>query len=225
MPEQTAIRVVLADDHPVFRHGVADLLASAGDFDVVAAVDNGTAAVRAVIDLVPDVAILDLAMPEMNGVAVIRKLVEGKCPTRSLILSVYESRVYVEQAFEAGACGYVLKRSAFNNIAQAVRAVRAGGTYFDPSLSGHVGGPGRVHFDQSTRDASAPLAERERDILRFVAYGFTSKEIASRLATTPKAVEAHKARACSRLGIGSRAQVVQFAILQGWLQGELADRC
>ncbi len=224
MADDTAVRVVLADDHPVFRHGVADLLKSTGEFDVVASVDSGAAAIRAVTDLGPDVAILDLAMPDLNGVTVIRRLAEGKCPTRSLILSVYENRVYVEQAFEAGACGYVLKRSAFNNIAQAVRAVRAGGIYVDPSLPGQAAGIGRVHPDQSARDASAPLAEREKEILRFVAYGFTSKEIAGRLATTPKAVEAQKARACGRLGIGSRAQVVQFAILQGWLQGELADR-
>lgn len=227
MPDlAAAIRVVLADDHPVFRHGVADLLAGSGEIEVVASVDTGAAAVRAVTDLAPDIAILDLAMPEMNGVAAIRKLAENKSPTRSLILSVYESRVYVEQAFEAGACGYVLKRSAFTNIAQAVRAVRAGGIYFDPSLPGHGSGSGHVRASPNLprRDAVGPLAEREMEILRFVAYGFTSKEIAGRLAISPKAVEAQKARACGRLGIGSRAQVVQFAILQGWLQGEIADK-
>lgn len=224
MPDDSTVRVVLADDHPVFRHGVEDLLGSTGEFQVVASVDSGPAAVRTVTDLVPDVAILDLAMPEMNGVAVIRRLAECGGPTRTLILSVYESRVYVEQAFGAGASGYVLKRSAFNSIAQAVRAVHAGGTYVDPSLPGQTNGMVRALPEQSARETSAALAEREGEILRFVAYGFTSKEIAGRLAMTPKAVEAQKARACSKLGIASRAQVVQFAILQGWLQGELADR-
>lgn len=223
MPDPAVIRVVLADDHPVFRHGVASLLADTGGIDVVASVETGTAAVRAVADLAPDVAVLDLAMPDMNGVAVIRRLAEGGHPTRSLILSAYESRVYVEQAFEAGACGYVLKRSAFLNVAQAVRAVRAGGTYLDPALAAQGKARGRVVPEPTTGEA-ASLAGRDRDILRFVAYGFTSKEIAARLTMTPKAVEAQKARACDRLGIGSRAQVVQFAILQGWLHGELADR-
>lgn len=222
MPERTAIRAVLADDHPVFRHGVADLLAGTGDFVIVASVDNGSAAVQVVSELAPDIAILDLAMPEMNGIAVIRKLADLGCPTRTIILSVYESRVYVDQAFEAGAGGYVLKRSAFLNIAQAGRAVCAGGTYVDPSLPARGTCQVRLAVAPLHHSAKAPLAERERDILRFVAFGFTSKEIADRLGATPKTIETQKARACLRLGITSRAQIVQFAILQGWLQGEIS---
>jgi DNA-binding NarL/FixJ family response regulator len=215
---------VLADDHPVFRHGVANLLAETGEVEVVASVDTGAAAVQAVVDLAPDVAILDLAMPEMNGVTAIRRLVERGARARAIILSVYESRVYVEQAFEAGACGYVLKRSAFLYIVQAVQAVRAGGTYLDPLLPGHGVGHARPAAGQPCHDAKAPLTEREAEILRHVAFGFTGKEIAGRLGSTPKAVETQKARACLRLGIGSRAQIVQFAILRGWLQAEILPR-
>ncbi|WP_246685356.1 response regulator transcription factor [Methylobacterium sp. WL103] len=223
MSDRLPVRVVLADDHPVFRHGVADLLSGTGEVEIVASVDTGTAAVQAVTDLVPDIAILDLAMPDMNGVAVIRTLVERRSPARSIILSVYDSRVYVDQAFEAGAGGYVLKRSAFLNIAQAVQAVRSGGTYVDPMLPGH----GAAHVRPvaaPSHDAQAPLTEREKEILRFVAYGYTGKEIGARIGATLKAVEAQKARACCRLGISSRAQIVQFAILQGWLQGEITLR-
>nr|WP_283205834.1 response regulator transcription factor [Methylobacterium cerastii] len=223
MPDRAAIRVVLADDHPVFRHGVADLLAGTGEVEIVASVDTGTTAVQAVTELVPDIAILDLAMPDMNGVTVIRKLVERGSPSRAIILSVYESRVYVDQAFEAGAGGYVLKRSAFLNIVQAVQAVRSGGTYVDPLLPGHGVGRGRVVAVPSD-EAQNSITARESEILRFVAYGYTSKEIAGRVGVTSKAVEAQKARACCRLGINSRAQIVQFAILQGWLQGEMTLR-
>lgn len=224
MPDRPPIRVVLADDHPVFRHGVADLLSNTGLVEIVASVDGGAVAVQAIADLSPDIAILDLAMPDMNGVAVIRTLVERRSRTRAIILSVYESRVYVDQAFEAGACGYVLKRSAFLNIVQAVEAVRAGGSYVDPLLPGLGSAhPSPVAWPHA-HDGKPSLTEREREILRSVAYGYTSKEIGSQVGVTAKAIEAQKGRACCKLGITSRAQIVQFAILQGWLQGEIPVR-
>ena len=214
------IRAVLADDHPVFRHGVADLVAS--EVEVVASVDTGQAAVAAIAEHVPDLAIIDLAMPGMNGVAAIRQIVRLGQPPRCLMLSVYESRVYVEQAFEAGARGYVLKRSAFQNILHAVRAVHAGGIYLDTSLAGRSMAKRDAMAEGEGTEAS--LSDREGQVLRLVAFGFTSKEIANQLAVTTKAVESQKARACAKLGITSRAQVVQFAILQGWLQGEIPIR-
>ena len=223
MPDHM-IRAVIADDHPVFRYGVAELLADSGEVDILASVDTGMAAVQAIAEHDPDIAILDIAMPGMNGVAVVRRLVEQGSRTRAIMLSVYESRVYVDQAIEAGAFGYVFKRSAFQNIAQAVRVVSAGGSYIDPLLptrsvphARHKAGP--VHDEGQVQ-----LAEHERDILRFVAFGFTSKEIAAHVSSTPKTIEAQKSRACTRLGINTRAQIVQFAILQGWLQGEIPIR-
>lgn len=224
MIDRSAIRAVLADDHPVFRHGVADLLTSAGEVDIVASVDNGAAAVQAVVDHTPDIAVLDIAMPDLNGVSVVRKLRELGSPVRAIILSVYESRVYVEQAFEAGACGYVLKRSAFQNIAQAVRAVSAGGTYLDPWLPGRHFSSHQVGKDLTRNSGKHALTDREKEILRFIAFGFTIKEIACHLNSHMKTIETLKLRACSRIGISSRAQVVQFAILQGWLQGEMPAR-
>lgn len=219
-----AIRVVLADDHPVFRHGVADLLAGTGMVDVLASVDTGTAALQAIAELAPDIAILDIAMPEMNGVAVVRSFPERGAGTRAIILSVYESRVYVDQAFEAGAWGYVCKRSAFQNIAQAVMAVSAGGTYVDPLLPARTIPHQRHRSGPTPDEGAAKLGETEKDILRHVAFGFTSKEIAGRLRSTTKTVETQKSRACVRLGITTRAQIVQFAILQGWLSGDIPLR-
>lgn len=223
MPDRM-IRAVLADDHPVFRYGVAELLAASGEVDILASVETGTAAVRAIAEHDPDVAILDISMPEMNGVAVVRRLVERASRTRAIMLSVYESRVYVDQAFEAGAFGYVFKRSAFQNIAQAVRVVSAGGSYVDPLLPTSSVSNARNRGDSVHKEGQVPLAEYERDILRFVAFGFTSKEIAAHLRSTPKTIETQKSRACIRLGITTRAQIVQFAILQGWLQGETPMR-
>ena len=222
MPE-ALVRAVLADDHPVFRYGVANLLAASGGIEVVASVENGSAALQAILQHAPDIAILDIAMPVMNGVAVVRGLAKAGSPTRAIMLSVYESRVYVDQAFQAGARGYVVKRSAFQSIVQAVRAVHAGGLYLDPALP-ERSDPDRHGPPRIDEGAGGALNARERDILRLVAFGFTSKEVADQLAVTPKAVETQKARACAKLGIASRAQVVQFAILQGWLQGEIPAR-
>ncbi|GJD93148.1 response regulator [Methylobacterium iners] len=221
MPDRTVIRAVLADDHPVFRHGVADLLTAAGEVDIVASVDTGTAALQAVMDLAPDVVVLDIAMPEMNGVSVARKLVERGNYARAVMLSVYESRVYVEQAFEAGACGYVLKRSAFQNIVQAVRAVSAGGTYLDRSLPGRYPATYQVTKGGSPQISKHSLVDREKEILRYIAFGYTTKEVAALLNIHIKTVETLKSRTCSKLGISSRAQIVQFAILQGWLHGDM----
>ncbi len=223
MPERV-IRAVLADDHPLFRHGVADLLAASGEVEIVASVDNGLAASQAIAEHAPDIAILDIAMPEMDGVAVVRRMVERGSRTRAIMLSVYESRVYVDQAMEAGACGYVLKRSAFQNIAQAVLAVSAGGNYTDPLLPPRPALQQRHGGGMSQKGGMVPLCEREKDILRYVAFGFTGKEIAARLSSTTKTIETQKARTCGRLGISTRAQIVQFAILQGWLQGEIPVR-
>ena len=217
------IRVVLADDHPVFRHGVTSLINESGEIAVVASVETGAAALRAIQQHEPDVAILDINMPEMNGVTVVRNLTKSGSPTHAILLSVYDSRVFVEQAFEAGARGYVLKRSAFQNIARAVRAVHAGGIYLDPALPERTA-PHRRLSSSVDEQICSTLNEREKDILRLVAFGFTSKEIADRLAATPKTVETQKARACTKLGLASRAQIVQFAILQGWLHGEIPVR-
>jgi DNA-binding NarL/FixJ family response regulator len=218
------IRAVLADDHPVFRYGVAELLAASGEVDILASVDTGTAAVQAIAEHDPDIAILDIAMPEMNGVAVVRRLVEQGSRTRAIMLSVYESRIYVDQAIEAGALGYVFKRSAFQNIAQAVRVVSAGRSYIDPLLPPRSVSHARHEAGVVHDEGKVRLAERERDILRFVAFGFTSKEIAVSLNSTTKTIETQKARTCIRLGLSTRAQIVQFAILQGWLQGEIPLR-
>ena len=217
------IRVVLADDHQVFRHGVKSLIADTGEVVVVASVETGSAAYRAIVEHEPDVAILDINMPEMNGVAVVRNLLKLRSRTRAIMLSVYESRVYVDQSFEAGARGYVLKRSAFQHIASAVRAVHEGGIYVDPALPERTV-PHRLLHSSVDEAACSTLSEREKDILRFVAFGFTSKEVADRLGATPKAIETQKARACTKLGLTSRAQIVQFAILQGWLHGEIPVR-
>lgn len=217
------IQVVLADDHPVFRHGVKSLISDSGEIVVVASVETGAAAYRAIVQHEPDVAVLDINMPEMNGVTVVRNLHKSGSRTRAIMLSVYESRVYVDQSFEAGARGYVLKRSAFQNIASAVRAVHEGGIYLDPALPERTV-PHRLLHASVDESASSTLSEREKDILRFVAFGFTSKEVADRLGATPKAIETQKARACLKLGLTSRAQIVQFAILQGWLHGEIPVR-
>jgi DNA-binding NarL/FixJ family response regulator len=221
-PEPARIRIVLADDHPMFLSGVASLLREVPDIEVIATVATGARALQVITELRPDVAVLDIAMPEMNGIAVVTRLAAERNPVPAIILSLYEDRLYVQQALAAGARGYILKRATTDNLLLAIRSVYAGGVYLDPIVAGQ-----HIAAERTTPSArnslrqilAASLSEREEEIIRFIALGFTSKEIAAKLAITSKSIETYKARAAEKLDLHSRAKIVQYAVLRGWLQG------
>jgi DNA-binding NarL/FixJ family response regulator len=221
-PKPVRIRIVLADDHAMFLSGIAGVLREIPDIEVIATVGTGTRALQVIAELKPDVAVLDIAMPEMNGIAVVTKLAAERHSVPAVILSLYEDRLYVQQALAAGARGYILKRATTDSLVLAIRSVHAGGVYLDPIVAGqHIAAERAAPSARNSLGQifAASLSEREEEIIRFIALGFTSKEIAAKLAITSKSIETYKARAAEKLDLHSRAKIVQYAVLRGWLQG------
>lgn len=212
--DQRRIRVAIVDDHPVVLAGIKALLQGAPEIDVVGEATTGMAALLTITQLVPDVAVLDLSMPGLSGLELTRRLGE-QCPTVKVIaLTVHEDRAYVQPLLESGARGYLLKRSAAEDLVRAVRAVAAGGMVLDPAIADKAF-PDRLGHEVST--AVADLSPRESDVLRLTAQGFGNKEIAGRLDVSVKTVETYKARAAEKLGLRTRAAIVRYGAAQGWL--------
>ncbi len=212
----SAIRVVLTDDHPVVLAGIRALLLAAPEIVLVAEASTGLAGLAAIRELLPDVAVLDLSLPDIGGVELARRLAR-ECPgVRLLALTAHEDRAYVQQLLACGARGYLLKRSAAEELVRAIRAVHAGGVYLDPAVAAKA-----VTGSAGTAEpADRPgLSEREQRVLRLTARGLSNKEIAARLEISAKTVETYKARACEKLGLRTRAEIVRHGAAHGWLDG------
>jgi two-component system response regulator NreC len=213
----TAIRVFLADDHAVLREGLRALLAAHRDLEVVGEAADGTGAVEGAVTLKPDVVVMDVAMPGLNGAKATERLKKACPAVKVLALSAHEDRAYLRQLLEAGASGYVLKRAAAGDLVQAIRAVAGGGVYLDPALAAHVA-RGFVSV-AAAREALAgtELSDREEEVVRLTAEGFSNKQIAARLSLSVKTVETYKARSLEKLGLRDRIHLVRYARQQGWL--------
>jgi DNA-binding NarL/FixJ family response regulator len=211
------IRVAIADDHPVVLAGIKSLLQAAPDIDLVGEAASGTVALAIITQLLPDVAVLDLSMQGVSGLELARLLAE-RCPGVKIIaLTVHEDRAYVQPLLQAGARGFLLKRSAAEELVRAVRAVADGGMVLDPAVA-DMAFPER-HGRDAMSALAVDLSPRETDVLRFTAQGFGNKEIAGRLDVSVKTVETYKARAAEKLGLRSRAAIVRYGAAQGWLDG------
>jgi DNA-binding NarL/FixJ family response regulator len=211
-------RIVLADDHPIVLDGLRNLVGAENDFQLVGEAVSGLSALKLIREKKPDVAVLDISMPELNGIVLSRRLAGEMPDLRLLVLTLHEDRAYLNQALEAGVRGYVLKRSAVENLVQAIRAVVVGGLYIDPAIVGRVFDGSRVNKKLATKKGVSPaLTDREADVLKMAALGFTNKEIASRLDVGVKSVETYKARGLEKLAIKTRAELVRYASGQGWL--------
>jgi two-component system response regulator NreC len=214
------IRVFLADDHTVVREGLRALINAQPDMLVVGEADNGRAAWQLAKGLDPDVAVMDVSMPEMSGAQATERL-RADCPrVKVLALTVYEDRAYLRQMLEAGASGYVLKRVAMEELAQAVRTVAAGGSYIDPTLAGQVISSYLNRDAAARRPGGAELSEREEQVLRLVAWGYSNKEIAWKLNINVKTVDTYKLRLMEKLDLRSRTDIVCYALRKGWLRDE-----
>ena len=212
------IRIVLADDHPIVLDGLRNLIRAEPDFALVGEAASGLSALKIIREQRPDVAVLDISMPELNGIVLSRRLAGEMPDLRLLVLTLHEDRAYLNQALEAGVRGYVLKRSAVENLVQAIRAVMVGGLYIDPAIVGRVFESKQVNKRILARKGVAPsLTDREADVLKMAALGFTNKEIASRLDVGVKSIETYKARGLEKLGLKTRAELVRYASGQGWL--------
>lgn len=210
-------RIVLADDHPIVLDGLRNLIRAEEDFELVGEAGSGLAALKVIREARPDVAVLDISMPEINGIVLSRRLAAEIPELFVLMLTLHEDRAYLNQALEAGVRGYVLKRSAVENLVHAIRVITVGGIYVDPAISGRLV-DGKRGQKPSPRGTAVPaLTERETAVLKMAGLGFTNKEIASRLDVGVKSVETYKARGLEKLGLKTRAELVRFASTQGWL--------
>jgi DNA-binding NarL/FixJ family response regulator len=215
-------RIVLADDHPIVLGGLRNLIAAETDFELVGEAASGLAALKVIREKRPDVAVLDISMPEINGIVLSRRLAGEMPGLFVLVLTLHEDRAYLNQALEAGVRGYVLKRSAVENLVQAIRAVINGGLYVDPAISARPLNGKRAQSKPSAHRGTPPaLTERETAVLKMTALGFTNKEIASRLDVGVKSVETYKSRGFEKLGLKTRAELVRYASAQGWLEAAL----
>jgi DNA-binding NarL/FixJ family response regulator len=208
----------LADDHPIVLAGLRTLVQAESDVELVGQATAGLAAVKSIVELKPDVAVLDISMPELNGILIARRIAE-ECPSvRILVLTFHEDRAYVHQALQAGVRGYVLKRTAAETLLHAIRAVHVGGLYVDPSIAGRVFDTKETRAGRTFESGTAiSLTDRESEVLKLAAFGFTNKEIAGRLGIGIKSVETYKARGSDKLGLKTRAEIVRFASAEGWL--------
>lgn len=205
------IRLLLADDHTVLRESLASALRAAGDCVVVAEAGDGITAIERALEVQPDVAIVDISMPRMNGIEVVRRLATDLTRTRVLVLTMHEEEEYVLQVVRAGASGYLLKHAATAELLTAVRALAAGGVYFGPYaakiLAEQIHQP-RGIADDPYRD----LSPREREVLHLVVDGLTIKEIAKRLEISAKTAENHRSRVLAKLGVRNSAELVRYAM-------------
>ena len=187
-------RIVLADDHPIVLSGLRNLLSQERDFKLVGEATSGAEALKIIRECKPDLVVLDISMAEPNGIAVSRRIGQELPSVKVLILTFHEDRAYLQQAIDAGVGGYLLKRSAAENLVPAIRAVITGGLYVDPAIANRL-------FESAPkqggglRDGRLPeLTEREESVLKLVAQGYTNKEVAARLGVGVKSVETYKSR-------------------------------
>lgn len=214
------IRVLLADDHTIVRQGVRMVLEAMGDISVVAEAEDGQAAVQLASQLRPDVAVVDLTMPRLNGVEAIRQI-KRDCPsTEVVVLSVHDSEAYVVQALRAGAAGYVLKRNAATELAAAIRAANEGQAYLHPSVARRVIDDylSRIHSSSEISEPHDRLTPREREVLQLAAEGHTTRSIAGLLCLSTKTVEHHRASIMAKLGLHGQTELVKYAIRAGLVE-------
>jgi DNA-binding NarL/FixJ family response regulator len=210
------VRVMLVDDHPVLRAGVATLLRAAPDLALVGEAADGTRAVQMAKELSPDVIVMDVSLPELGGAQATKQILADDPAPRVLVLSVHEETGLVQSLLDAGASGYLLKRSAGEELVRAIRAIAVKQRYIDPALRGLnlvAGNP-----TKSSDRTRVSLSQREAEVMRLLALGHTSKEIAQSLGLSPRTLETYRQRAMSKLHLNSRAELIRYAAGAGWLR-------
>jgi DNA-binding NarL/FixJ family response regulator len=211
------LRILLADDHQMVRDGLRLLIDCQRDMRVVGEASDGKEALRQARDLKPDVVVMDLSMPEVNGLQATKRLKAEQPGIKVVALTVHEDASYLLQLCKAGAAGYVLKRSAGDDLIHAIRTVAAGGLHFDPTLASKALTGQRGEAPGKAGALVSDLSEREKEVLILLAWGYSNKEIAGDLSLSVKTVETYRVRLCEKLSLRSRTEIVQYALRQGWL--------
>jgi DNA-binding NarL/FixJ family response regulator len=209
------IRVLLADDHKIVREGLRSILEKEPDIEVIAMGENGRAALQLAGELRPDVAVIDIAMPEMNGIEAIRRI---RCETpgiRMLALSMHSARRFVVEALSAGAKGYILKDCASEELVRAIRVVAGNETYLSPKITGIIVKDYVKRLPESQSTSNSLLSNREREVLQLIAEGQSTKEIAFDLGVSVKTVETHRQQVMRKLHLHNVAELTRYAIREG----------
>lgn len=210
-----AVRILLVDDHDVVRQGIGALIAEEDDFELVGEASDGRTALEMVPELVPDVVIMDVMMPELNGIEATRRIIDMTGGVRVLALSMHSDKRFIREALRAGAAGYIEKRATFGELARAVRTVMDGEVYLSPSIAKQVV-PDIVRATPSDEPtAAASLTAREREILQLIAEGHSAKNIGGLLGISVKTVSAHRRNIMQKLGVTSTAELTKVALREG----------
>jgi DNA-binding NarL/FixJ family response regulator len=208
------IRILIADDHKIFREGLRTLLQSRGDIQVIGEADNGRTVVSLAAQLQPDIVIMDVAMPDLNGIEATRQITTIRADAKVLALSMHSDSRFVTRMLQAGAQGYLLKDCAFEELALAIDTIASEGVYLSPGVTGVVVRDYMQHLSANESSASA-LSPREREVLQLVAEGLTTKDIASKLHISVKTVETHRKQIMDKLEIRSVAELTKYAVREG----------
>lgn len=220
MSKTVKIRLVVADDHAILRSGLRMLINAQPDMEVVGEAEDGIEAAHVIQAVNPNVAILDVTMPRSGGLDAIKEIVARNRSTRILLLTMHEEPAYLRTALAAGAAGYVLKKSVDADLLSAIRAVYRGRTYVDSELAEVLVRDAFSKDDGNSSPTGSVLSDRELQVLKLVAEGFSSREIAEQIYISTKTVETYRARFAEKLGLKSRAQIVRYALNLGLLSSE-----
>lgn len=209
-----SIRIILADDHTIVRHGLNRSFQQEKDIEVIAQAQNGRSTVQLAKELSPTVVVMDISMPDLNGIEATRQITSESPQVKVIALSMHSSRKYVTEMFKAGASGYLLKNCDFEELADAVRIIAGGKTYISPSISDVVV---QDYVNGSVEEDSAfsVLTRREREVVQLLAEGKTTKQAALHLYISPKTVEVHRLNIMKKLNIDGIAQLTRYAIQEG----------
>jgi DNA-binding NarL/FixJ family response regulator len=211
------LRILLADDHNIVREGLKLLINSQPDMQVVGEAANGKEVLVKARDLKPDVVVMDLSMPELNGLQATERLKAELPEMKVVALTAHEDESYLRQLCKVGAAGYVLKRSAGDELVKAIGTVARGGVHFEASLASKALAKQVTGSPMKGESRARDLSDREKEVLIMLAWGYSNKEIAGRLILSVKTVETYKLRVGEKLGLRSRTEMVQHALRQGWL--------
>jgi DNA-binding NarL/FixJ family response regulator len=208
-------RILVADDHAIIRQGLCSLLEKQPDIEVVGMVGDGRKALESVRELAPDIVIMDISMPNLNGIDATRKIVERWGGTKVIALSIHSSRRFVTEMLKAGASGYMLKECLFDELVEAIRIVLKGGIYLSPRITGVVVDDYVKRLSEKYQPEAPDLTERQREVLQLLTEGMSTKQIALQLHISTKTVESNRRNIMDKLGIHSVAELTKYAIREG----------